>query len=473
MAASTPVPPTSPAPGRCGDGVCDDMEKADPDLCPEDCAGTQGSAKVPSTGIPDYEPPINVFVILHIDELGELGMKTFKPEPPMYTNTRDEIDWVMEEAARHGLHVTSLYNGWFTKMALEMNDLSQFSALLAAGHEIGSEAHQITYDEAQGLWVTHHDELSIFGRPNYDPEVARQAWADSSSRIDAVLEAIGSRAPNRIMCSTALSLSDERNLMSEFGFSIAAGNRLEASVNYLGHMSWNPWRAANSDELGYEVAEDLSSPYVSINHGAQVGGTESHDVDVTVPQLQRQFLMLYAEWLSRERTGAEDRVWSIGFVQHPNHGTRYNADLVEFLDWLDKYFIGHKSPYGNTIARYATVGEIVDEFLAWEASHPGVSSFHYVRDDPYPYTYAMLPQMLKGTDYEAHVDLGPGVSCFRFSKEGQPIYLLWSERGQRTVDLSAELRGQVRTTDARGEQSLLDATALPVTEEPTLVEPLD
>ena len=292
--------------------------------------------------------------------------------------------------------------------------------------------------------------------------------------MEQILERIGASGQNQMMCSTALKFSDEPNLMAEFGFSIAPGNRLEASPKYLGHMGWNPWRASISDEPGHEIAEDLSSPYVSINHAAQIGGgagmAEGHNEGTTLPQMQRQFLMLYAEWLARERSGAEDRVWSLGFVYHPNQGTRYNADLAGFLDWLDEHFIGKESPYGHTIARYAMVSEIVDEFLAWEAAHPGVSSFHYVRGDPYPYTYAFLAQGLAGADYEADVDLGAGVSCFRFAKEGQPIYLLWSDQGEHTVDLSGELGARARVTDAAGMETTMDANALPLTEEPLLAQ---
>ena len=260
--------------------------------------------------------------------------------------------------------------------------------------------------------------------------------------------------------------------MTEFGFTIAAGNRLEASANYLGHMSWNPWRASNSDEPGCEIAEDLGAPYVSINHGAQIGSSESHSVYATVDQLQRQFLMLYAEWLARERSGAEDRVWSFGFIYHPNQGDKYNADLVEFLDWLDTYFIGKKSPYGSTIARYAMVSEIANEFYAWELAHPGASSFNYVRDDPYPYDYAAFTDVLAGAAYEAHIDLAEGVTCLHFSKDGERAYMIWSDQGEQMIDLSAVVSGQVLVTTASGIEIILHDPALIVTEEPLLVAPI-
>jgi hypothetical protein len=477
----TDTPPPRPA-GKCGDGICDELEQQDPDLCPQDCpqlpSDTPGAIPAPASGEPDYEPPINIYLVLHIDPLGAQEDPTFKPEQGMYVRTRDEIDWLADEAARHGLRLTSLYNGWFTKWALDNNDLDQFQALLAGGHELGSHAHQIYYDPGTDAWIKCPEELSIFGHPNYDPGLARQCWNDADSYLDSLLTRIDASGQNQIMCSTALSLSDEDDMMAEFGFTIACGNRLEKGINYLGHMVWNPWRAANSDEPGHELAEDLSASYPTFNHLAQIGGggsigmpAEAHGQDLTLPQMQRRFLMLYAEWLARERNGSEDRVWAFGWVYHPNYGDRYNRETSEFLDWLDQHFVGQASPHGHTIARYATVGEIADEFRDWEAAYPDTSSFHYVQGDPYPYTYAVIPAMLENAAYEAHVNLGSGVSCFRFSRDGQPVYMLWSDSGEGVLNFSSELRGQVRVTNAAGQESVLDAASLTLSEEPLFVQP--
>ena len=107
-------------------------------------------------------------------------------------------------------------------------------------------------------------------------------------------------APDRYTCA------DEHALMAEFDFSIASGSRAETALSRIGHIAWNPWRPAASDEPGQELEEDLSASFISLDHLAQVGipgGT--HGQDLTVPQMQRRFLQLYVEWLSRERRGAE------------------------------------------------------------------------------------------------------------------------------------------------------------------------
>lgn len=66
----------------------------------------------------------------------------------------------------------------------------------------------------------------------------------------------------------------------------------------------------------------------------------------------------------------------------------------------------------------------------------------------------------------------PGLlsTAVNFAKEGQPIYLLWSDQGERTVDLSGELGARARVTDAAGMETTMDANALPLTEEPLLAQ---
>jgi hypothetical protein len=401
----------------------------------------------------------------------ELETNTFKVTPAIYQRTRGEIDWLMEEASRHNLHFTALYNGWYPKEALALGDTEQFQALLAAGHEIGSHAHRLTYDAQQDLWVGRIDEIGRYGRPNYDAQLAQQTWNDAHRYVQELLAEIAASGQNQTMCAVGFKCSDEGALMDQFGFTIASGNRSEKGPAYFGHIVWNPWRAATSDAPGNELMEDSRAGYISLDHLAQVGiKGGAHGIDLAVPQLQRRFLMLYAEWLSRERQGAEDKVWTFGFVYHPQYGDTFNDALVEFLSWLDANFVGKTSPRGNVIAQYATTGDIAQQFEAWEAEHPGVSSFHYGQGDPYPYTYETVPQMLDGTDYEGEVNLGDGVTCFRLSKGGQPIYWMWSDLGTRTADLSSELRGQVRITSAAGQQSTQDASALSLTEQPLFVE---
>ena len=418
-----------------------------------------------------YEPPINVFVVLHIDPVMSPITDTFRVTPAVFNETRNELDWIIEEAQRHGIRFTALFNGWYPQWALNHGETSQFQTLDQAGHDIGTHAHIITYDSDQDLWIGRGDVLNMYGRPNWDWGVAHQCWDDADRFVDAMLAEIGVTEQNQVMATIAFRPSDEAALLEEFGFSITPGNRIGAEER-IGQPPWNPWRPAASDQAGYELQEDLEADHVTLGHLAQVGFAEAHGIDHTVPQIQRQFLTLYVEWLSRERTEQEDKVWTFGVGIHPNYGDEYNEDIVEFLGWLDDNFIGHSSPRGNTVAHYASITEIVDEFLIWEVEHPGVSSFSMVVGDPYPYTYEFLETQLDGAAFVNAPDLGSGIHCFEFSREGVPVYLVWSDEDERTIDFSAELPGQVSVIDAEEQHHTESASTLQLTPEPVLIEPL-
>ena len=172
-------------------------------------------------------------------------------------------------------------------MALEQGNLTQFQALLDAGHEIGSHAHQLTYDAEQNLWIGRIFDLDRYGRPNYDHDLAWQSWYDADRYVEAVLTEIGAVGQDTAMCSLAFTCSDEPVFMQEFGFTISAGSRAETAITRIGHTVWNPWRPATNDTPGHELEEDFTTPYITIDHLAQIGSAKAHGMDLTVPHLSR------------------------------------------------------------------------------------------------------------------------------------------------------------------------------------------
>jgi hypothetical protein len=458
---------------RCGDGVCDGPETAE--NCPQDCGEESGPPVVAppqqTGGTPDYEPPINIFLVLHIDPVMDQAKETFKVTPEIYHRTKAEILWLKEEAERHNMQFTALFNGWYPKEALELGDLDQFQGLLEAGHEIGTHAHRLTYDEEKDLWISWVDELSKLDPKVYDHDLARQTWFDAYFYVDAMLTEIGVTDQNETVCAVAFKLSDQGQLMEEFGFSIAAGQQGESAINFFGHIIWNPWRPTSSDDPGLSLTEDLNTNFIAVPHLAQIGIRGGvHGTDLSLEQIQRRFLMLYIEWLRRERTGAEDKVWSFGFVYHPEDGDVFNDTFADFLTWLDANFVGKTSPHGNIIAQYASIGEIADQYIIWEDQHPGTSSFSYKIDDPYPYSYEILPNLLGDAAFEREVDLVEEVTVYQFLQEGKAIYVLWSDKGEVTIDFSSELSGEVTTINSAGLQTVVNSSAITLSEEPLFIQ---
>jgi len=193
-------------------------------------------------------------------------------------------------------------------------------------------------------------------------------------------------------------------------------------------------------------------------------------------------------------------VWVFGWHEHTNnlfaddhaYGDTHNLrdEVEEFVAWLNENFIQKRTTAGRLIAQYGTVEEVVNAFRAWEAAHPGETSFNYpvrVREwDLYPYQLKGLTEELMYAHYDVEIVAfhDQGVHAHRFLKtdgrnwryEGGrivssgltwPIYLLWSNHGEKTIDFSDVLSGSVKCRAGRtGTESLQSASSVHVMEEP-------
>lgn len=412
---------------------------------------------------PDYEPPIHALFVLHFDPPATPPKKPYfsveERETVMnYERSRDELIWLLDFCQGNGVKMTALFNGFYPQIAMRRGELEPIERLLDEGHEVGTHAHSIRYNESTDRWVSAQDPYEFYSSAKYF--------------VDEVLEEVGS-GENVTVCAALpkgkYGLEDE--LMEEYGFWIATGNRPDFATKYFGHQVWNPWRARCSDERGHELEEDLSVDFVSIDHRSQIGSPTAHGVNSTVPELKKDFLTLYVEWKMHELMGLEDKVWSWGVVHHPNYGDQYNQDIEEFFLWLNEHFIGKKTPHGSTVAVYATARETAEDFLAWEREHPGKSSFSYVEGGEYPYMCKYSWQKLSDATYVGDLNLGEGVEAFEFrSADGKVFYLCWSDI-PRELDLSSFFQGSVKATNPLGVEKTYQPNKVVVTEEPVFLEP--
>ncbi len=225
--------------------------------------------------------------------------------------------------------------------------------------------------------------------------------------------------------------------------------------------------------------------------------------------------------------------WVFGWHEHTNNlysdetvkvppsraGSRLRGAVVEFVEWLNDNFVGktvrsqarsEASAVGNAtslslrgslqtrlIAKYSSTDEVRDAFLAWEKAHPGQSSFNYpvqVRDwEKYPYQLKGLARELIYAHYAQEITAfkEKGVHVHKLVKTDgrnwrirdgkvvcdgatKDIYLLWSDRGEVTVDFSGVVKGKVRRVEGkRGNESVVGAKNLVVSVESIVVEPVE
>jgi len=320
-----------------------------------------------------YEPPINFFFIIHVESLlGGTGT---------YSEWLDKLVRLEDLLNTYPSHpkMTILMNGDFLEYVMAEGDSAYFRGLETAGHELGCHAHGI---EQVGPfnWISTGDSTARYGQPAYNNEVTRHIWRSATAQLARLTPNIHSMCAAPFLCST------EGDLAVEFGYEVVPGNRSELCQDYLGHLNRHPMRCGTNDLYGHELEEDLSAPMIYLDHFAQIGNEVAHGYNATVPALMEAAEMTYDDWLSHEsvyQDSLDYYVWTFGFLTHLGNIDDYYLEQIElFLNYLEDFYIGQYSAYGNLKGRYATSWDIAQEFMQWESVHPGWSSFNLVYEYP-------------------------------------------------------------------------------------------
>ncbi|MFQ6059023.1 MAG: hypothetical protein ACE5MB_09130, partial [Anaerolineae bacterium] len=428
----------------------------------KDMSGAMPTPTPTPGGVNHYEPSINVVFDVHIEPLPQVPLSQ---RHDMYLARRDQVLWLREMAAIYGVRLSLQSNGEYIEFCLEDGHCGEdppsgdFVDYLNDGHDVGTHWHK-------SFHASPHNWPEV---PNLDPETAERIVTDNKAMVDRVIGPENNRAGNGQV--------GYPGLYADQGFTIAPGTG-EQGAYYIGHLVWNPWRPG----VGPGLPEDLSNTqYVAVPHLPQIGKAEYHGppewrwfADLRLDNLKRRFLMAFLEWREHERLGQDDKVWVWGVATHPQVTGQVRDQITAFFAWLNENFIGQATPRGTTIARYATVRDVYEEFLAWEGANPGVSSFHWEPGDPYPYSLPGMVEALQDAEYEEAITTwqAVGVAAHRLSRAGTPVYVLYSDQGKQIVDFSSQEPGLLRVTDGQGATELVDSTALTVTEAPIFVTPL-
>lgn len=402
---------------------------------------------------PPTQGPINILFAVHIEPfLPNFGLD--------YGARREELYWLRDLALAHNAKLTVASNGEFMEYVEDFGDQALVQSYLNAGFDWGTHIHALWRRERH-QWVKEP--------PDAPEETVRRIWQDNIQAVNAIIGAENNYGVAPYQTHQPLMVA----LMHEYDFHIETALTEPAGVmayENLGHYPWNPFRP--SAEVGRYLKEDLSQrQYVLIPHYPQLEPNPGPSGPRSLGAHQKYFLMEYLEWLHWQRERLPGKIWVFGIATHDCYNNPNRQYISAMLDWLDANFVGKTTPQGDVIARYATATEVAELFYRWEAEHPGTSSFSWERGQPYPYTYADMPILLRDAEYDRALDLGAALAAHRFTRQsGGPIYVLWSWDGEQVVDFSAQIAGQLRVHDGKGNHTTADARALIVTEEPIFVE---
>lgn len=327
----------------------------------------------------NIQPTINISMDLHCDPIDQ--QLTLDQRRTFFRQQLANAAWLMDFVEPYGVKISFLAVGECYEFCTESSEqaacLPLLARLQASGGILGTHSHT---EYRRGA----HDWPSI---PNAytNPAAAdvRTVWDTNKQQTDAAIQlALGLTDPAAIAAVNTASeshaqLTDPNQLMEEYGYTIREGGADQVMANYFSHVPWNPFRPGQT-----AIAEDLTTQFVTVPQGMVVGHTGPHLglwQDGTSNRKKAELLQLYANWKERNRTGAAPKVWSFGWGVHTqdlNDGSDSRLAIMDLIPWLRDEFINKADAAGRPLARFASYIDVRNEYLAWEAQHPGVSSFN-------------------------------------------------------------------------------------------------
>lgn len=376
----------------------------------------------------EKQPPIHVVFNIHLDPVGNAPPEFRKQE---LARRRDNVLWLksfiesIEPAKRPKLNIQ--ISGDHAEFYLQdETGLEMLRQLYQQGHLLGTHMHRNAYNGKFLDWSDLKPSRPL-AKPNLPPgdvitpgvlaepnglDEVRKLWRDNFQFTDALISRVtGITDPKQVRRMNnhgefhlPNSWESKDVLFKEFGITVETGGRNEVFNMIFDHDVFNPWRPSPNHEL----AEDLSNKaYLCVPQLAVVGNIKSHFgvmQDLSLPAMQRRFLQIVLERREHERLGLPAKVWTFGWTMHafdlyPEGTPRRSSqrkNVSQLVLWINENFVPQQ-------ARWNTPNGVAQEFAAWEAAHPGHSSFHYPYRkqnwDAYPYKLKGAAKALIGSHY--------------------------------------------------------------------------
>ncbi|HNQ24474.1 MAG TPA: hypothetical protein PKK06_15415 [Phycisphaerae bacterium] len=426
--------------------------------------------------------PIMVLIDVHADPM----WGTPQVQVQTYHDWVVAVDWALDQTDAHGAKISFLSTGQFMEWVLEdpVGGLPLIQRLYASGGQIGTHSHN-KIRVGTHVW----QELPL----NPPQNLILQHWNDHIGAVNAVVTAaLGVSDPAQI---AAINLDRGAHvpgddtlriqMMADFGFTNHQQGADEQFYAYFEHYPMNPFRPTGALFLQH----DPQGPIVVVPFGPVLGRNDTHfgiPQDMRVPAVQGRFLLEVLNWLHDVHVAQTGRVWVTGWAAHAADlvpGTLTHNAWNPVLDWLTQHFI-NQSVGGQPAATFASVRDARDAYYAWEAAHPGATSFTYpdtqTNWELYPYLVPAVTYLM-GAWYEEALPAVGTVRAYRLtagSAAGGPftLYVAYTTDGlPAVVDLAALLEAGPWATvsPATGVPHLVNPEAVEVATIGTLLIPHD
>lgn len=390
--------------------------------------GGDGGGSLPST----IQLPIYVLYVNHVDAesvlpagVEHLDGETYTSTAERYAFTKEMLTWETAFAESVGGAVSFHISGAFAERTFAAGDKAIWEGYIARGHSVGVNAQGFLRGDGQFEWTL---------KSTPEDEEIRKHWVDNHTLAASLVGAghlwVGE---SQYYCPQC---------WSDLGYVLRTNERM-ALLPEGEHIVWRVERGLDG--------------YITYPHLPQIGDAEYHDTgdgrvlfDMRIGHLKKEFLMLYVEWLARERRRLNPQLWAWGFANHGGDNTqRFQSEIVEALTWIRTNFIERPSPLGNMIVRFVNDHELKEAFELYEDAGglPMPSPTENI-NDTFPYMAAALGDAGVSADLSDALGAG-GVRVFELERRPpfgpepavpQKLYLLFREWGEAdNVDLGGLL----------------------------------
>jgi hypothetical protein len=345
----------------------------------------------------------------------------------------------------------------------------------------------------------------ILPEPNSMEEV-RRLWRDNFGFTDPLIAKVtGASSPAEVRKINnngefflPNGMEGKDAMFKEYGLTVETGGRNELFNMIFDHDVFTAWRPSTRLELGEDPNNQV---YVCVPQLAVPGNIRPHQgvfQDLSIPAMQRRFLQIVMERREHERLGLPPKAWTFGWTVHdfdihpaegPMRRISQRRNIEQLVAWINENFV-------PDTARWDTPNGVADAFRELAGRQPAASHFRYPhrrRDwEAYPYRLKGAAHALIGSHFvRALADGGaPGIRAFELARvkpgaewftdennevrvkgETTRLFLVWSDGGRQSLDLSRYAAGKGRLIrGASGESAVVELKAILVGEEPVIIE---
>jgi len=373
------------------------------------------------------------------------------------------------------------------------DDTAHIRELVSRGHSVGIHFHPYAFTGVNEFWE-HYDNSEV------TPAIMENIWRSQIEEVQLALGASFRRIDPAGPRNTPPLEAKFAELMTEYGFDAAPAGEVFTYTEWE-HKPWTPFR----QQFPTPLLEDLDNQWVGMSSIGQVGlvvPQGKHALTLSVGQIKRRFMMVYAQWMHQRLTGGPQKVLNFGMMTHPDKNLDYREEVAELMRFFGDEVSTWVGPDGQPVIAFATDEEVVDAYYVWEGEHPGESSFSFDYEahiagstQAYPYDLAGISTGLIDAEFDEVLSDGSsdGVRVFAFryrevfrevnplgeppntitgvGELQEPVYLVVADEPV-VVDLSSTLSGSVfvKAGDT-GEVTTTTATSVAAGVVPVLVSP--